>query len=49
MLASALRVARLISETSGSSWPKGSIQLEVHRDRNYHRSYIGIPLGEPSS
>jgi hypothetical protein len=49
MLASALPVARLISKTSGSSRPKGSIQLEVHRDRNYHRSYMEIPLGEPSS
>ena len=39
MLASALPVARLISKTSGSSRPKGSIQLEVHRERNYHRSY----------
>jgi hypothetical protein len=49
MLASALPVARLISNTSGSSRPKGSIQLEVHCDHNYHRSHIGIPLGEPSS
>jgi len=38
MVASALRVTRLISETSGSSWPKGSIQLEVHRDPNYQWS-----------
>jgi hypothetical protein len=38
MLASALPVVRLISKTSRSSSLKGSIQLRVHRDRNYHRS-----------